>query len=78
MDEKEIIEIIKESFTINSICKKVYGYSNKGTIEKIKKIIDKYELNIDHFCRGKNNRKYGVSDNMIRKWIENIIKYENR
>jgi len=37
MEEKEIIEIIKELFTINSICKKVYGYSNKGTIEKIKK-----------------------------------------
>ena len=60
MEEKEIIEIIKESYSINSICEKIYGYSNKVTIEKIKKIINKYEINIEHFCKGRNNRKYEI------------------
>jgi len=60
MEEKEIIEIIKESYSINSICEKIYGYRNKGTVNKIKKIIDKYEINIEHFCKGINNRKYEI------------------
>jgi hypothetical protein len=60
MEEKEIIKIIKESFTMNSICKKVFGYSNKGAIEKIKKIIDKYDINIEHFSLSKSLQKYEI------------------
>ena len=61
MEEKEIIEIIKKSFSINSVCIQIYGYNNKGSVNKIKKIIDKYKINIEHFSKDKNKkRKYEI------------------
>ena len=60
MEEKEIIEVIKNSYSIYSVCKSVYGYNNNTSIKKIKKIIDKYQINIDHFQRGKSRMKYEV------------------
>lgn len=55
---KNIEKLIKESFSINDLCKKIYGYCNGRTINKINKLIIDGEFNISHFGKGKKNIKY--------------------
>jgi len=54
----EIIEIIKDGFSINDVCNKVYGYCNGNTIKKIKSFIELNDLDISHFENKNKNIKY--------------------
>lgn len=53
---EEIEKIIKESFSINELCIKLYGYSNGSSIKKVLKLIENFDTS--HFSRGKNREKY--------------------
>lgn len=55
---EDIIKIVKDSFSINDCCLKLYGYCNGRTIKKIKKIIEEENLDISHFDSGIKKRKY--------------------
>lgn len=58
--EQIIINFIKDSNNINQVCKKLNIRPTNVNYLKINKIIDKYNLNIDHFCLDltKNNKLY--------------------
>lgn len=51
-------EIVKESFSINDLCTKLFGYNNGNSIKKVNKIIEDNSLDISHFGKGKKNIKY--------------------
>jgi len=51
-------EIIKESFSINDISIKLYGYTNGRSITKINNFIVENNIDISHFDNGVKNRKY--------------------
>jgi very-short-patch-repair endonuclease len=54
------VDIVKESFSINEICLKVYGYNNGRVREEILKIIKDQNLDISHFDKGKKSRIYEI------------------
>lgn len=56
--EKEIEKIITESFSINDLCIKIYGYCNGNTIKKVSKIIKDNNIDISHFGKGKKRIKH--------------------
>lgn len=58
MSTPEIIEIIKNAFSINDVCQNIYGYTNGRTISKIKKFIEINDLDISHFDQKNKNTKY--------------------
>ena len=54
MTERENLEfLIKESFSINDLCIKIYGYCNGNSTRKINKLIDENNIDISHFGKGK-------------------------
>ena len=53
-----------ESFSINDLSEKIYGYTNGRTISKIKKIIEDCNIDISHFGLGKKKIKYERSTRM--------------
>ena len=60
MEIEDIKNTIKESYSINDSCVKIYGYCNGRTIDKIKYIISEYDIDINHFDKGHKNRKYEI------------------
>ena len=50
---ENIKEIIENSFSINDLCIKLYGYTNGNTIKKANKLIEESNLDISHFGPGK-------------------------
>lgn len=55
---ENIEKIISESFSINDVCLKIYGYSNGRNLEKTRKIIESSNIETTHFGIGKKNIKY--------------------
>ena len=55
---EDIKKMVIESFSINDLCIKLYGYCNGRTIKKIKKVIEENSIDISHFGQGKKNMKY--------------------
>lgn len=53
IDKKEFKNILLESNSYTDISKKIFGYSNNRTHEKVKNYINYYDLSIDHFGRKK-------------------------
>jgi very-short-patch-repair endonuclease len=51
-------DIIKESCSMNDICKKIYGYCNGRTIKKIKEFIKVNNIDTTHFFN--KNTKYEI------------------
>lgn len=43
--------IFKEAKSVNDVSKKLFGYNNKSTHDKIKKIISEYEIDTSHFTQ---------------------------
>jgi len=57
---ENIKEIIENSFSINDLCIKLYGYTNGNTIKKANKLIEESNLDISHFGPGKKIRRYKI------------------
>ncbi len=59
MGKEEFEKLVKESFSINDLSLKIYGYSsNQSTRKKISNLIEQYKSDISHFGMGKKNTKY--------------------
>src|ERR1022692_950988 len=46
-------QIVKESFSINDLCVKIYGYCNGRTIKKVIDILFENKFDVSHFGKGK-------------------------
>lgn len=60
MEIQKIRNIVKDSYSINDLCKKVYGYCNGRVKDKISEIINDNLIDISHFGIGKKNIKYSI------------------
>ncbi len=58
MLDSEIIGIIKNGFSINDVCLKIYGYTNGSSMKKLKAFIDENKIDISHFEKKNKNKKY--------------------
>ena len=58
MSTTEIIEIIKNAYSINDVCLKVYGYTNGSNTNKINTIISNNNVDVSHFKTKNKNRKW--------------------
>tara|TARA_B100000767_G_C19678043_1_gene498260 strand:+ start:203 stop:1150 length:948 start_codon:yes stop_codon:yes gene_type:complete len=60
MDLNDIKKILKDSYSLNDSCVKIYGYCNGRTINKMKDIISEYDIDISHFNYKNKNIKYKI------------------
>lgn len=77
MSDSEIIEIIENGFSMNDVCLKTYGYTNVGSIKKIKKFIEKNKIDITHFGKINKNTKYEKIENICPICNSKFIEKEN-
>lgn len=60
MENESIRQVVKESFSMNDLCIKLYGYCNGHSISKTRKIIENEKIDISHFGLGKKLIKYAL------------------
>ena len=58
MEISNIKEKIIESHSVSDLSKKIYGYTNKYTIDNINELIFKNNIDVSHFGKIHKNRKY--------------------
>lgn len=58
MSTPDIIEIIKDGFSLHDICQKVYGHGNGSNMKKIRKFIEENQIDISHLKHRNKNTKY--------------------
>src|ERR1035437_958619 len=57
---EDIVKIINESFSINDVSMKLFGYTNGVSIKKIKKILIDNNIDISIFKSKNKNQKYQI------------------
>lgn len=70
-EELYICKLIKESNNINQVCKKLGQKGTNKQYLKIKKIIEKYNIDTSHFCIITNETKKGIKKPLEDLLIEN-------
>ena len=60
MTTPETLEIIRNGYSLNDVCVKIYGHANGRSYEKLRKFIEENKLDISHFEKKNKNRKYEI------------------
>jgi len=60
LESKENLEIIRNGYSTNDVCTKIFGYTNGRVIKKLIKFIEENDIDITHFDDKNKNRKYKI------------------
>jgi hypothetical protein len=60
LDLENFVNVVFDSYSINDLCEKLFGYNNSRVSKKIKDFINENEIDISHFNIENRNRIYEI------------------